>query len=541
MSVKAVIMAGGQGTRLRSVAADIPKPMVRILDKPVLQYQIENLRDNGITDIILITGYLGDCIRSYFGDGAALGVKLSYFTEDHPMGTAGALFYLKEQLTEDFLLLMGDLMLSVDFKRMLRAHREAGGSATLFVHPNSHPYDSDVIVTETVGRLSDYTAEADARRRARWAACDVGRCAENHTAAYNAQAANISDENVSAGNVSVGNVSAVKHKDCTALAGAHQDEADGFANRVCGVLGKKAERTGYYHNQVNAGIYVISSAVPAGMEQPKEWSVIESELAEAAQRGADETELKAIRKSGKIDLDKDVLRPLIEKGEVYAYHSTEYVKDMGTPDRYASVTADLKNGTVAARNLSRRQKCIFLDRDGTINAYRGFIREPEKLELLDGAAEAIRKINASAYLVIVVTNQPVIARGECSFAQLDEIHAKLETVLGEQGAYLDDILYCPHHPDSGFEGEVAALKFKCGCRKPAPGMLLEAAARYNIDLSASWIIGDTTQDAASGEACGVRSVLVKTGGKDAFDGKYEVHPAFVSENLLDAVERILAE
>lgn len=107
---------------------------------------------------------------------------------------------------------------------------------------------------------------------------------------------------------------------------------------------------------------------------------------------------------------------------------------MGTPERYYAVCKDFANGIVKARNLKNRQKAIFLDRDGTINEYVGFLTDIKEFRLLDGVAEAIRKINASGYLAIVVTNQPIIARGEVSFTELQEIHNKMETLLGAEGA-----------------------------------------------------------------------------------------------------------
>ena len=195
-------------------------------------------------------------------------------------------------------------------------------------------------------------------------------------------------------------------------------------------------------------------------------------------------------KKFKVDLDRQILKPLCGTGKMFCYDSPEYVKDMGTPERFNGVCADFAHGTVSAKNLKNKQKAIFLDRDGTINKYVGFLRDINDFELLPGVAEAIRKINASGYLAIVVTNQPVIARGEVTFDQLQEIHNKMETLLGQEGAYLDGIYFCPHHPDKGFEGEVAELKIDCDCRKPKPGMLLRAAQDFNIDLTQSWMVGD---------------------------------------------------
>lgn len=465
--MRAVIMAGGEGSRLRSISGDLPKPMVAVCGKPILQYQIENLKENGILDIILVIGHLGQAIRDYFGDGSRFGVHIQYYFEDHPMGTAGALYELRETLSENFLLLMGDLMLDVDFQRFAAFHQGCGGLVTLFVHPNAHPYDSDIIEMNTAEKLSDY---------------DEAHCGE-------------------------------------ACSGQEYGEpADAYAHaRVTGVLGKKDPRPAFYHNQVNAGIYMLSPEALLRMKEPKSGEAIEQELSEARRRNpalSAEKE-KKIRKSGKIDLDKDLIRPLIAEGKVYAYRSTEYVKDMGTPDRYEAVQHDLENGTVASRNLQRPQKCIFLDRDGTINRLNGFVRTPEELQLLPGAAEAISRINRSEYLCIVITNQPVVARGECSLSGLDQIHAKLETELGKAGAYIDGLYFCPHHTDKGFAGEVPELKFCCRCRKPKPGMLLKAAKEYHIDLANSWFIGDSAQDVACGKAAGTKTVLLSEQAENA--------------------------
>ena len=133
--------------------------------------------------------------------------------------------------------------------------------------------------------------------------------------------------------------------------------------------------------------------------------------------------------------------------------------------------------------------------------------------MIDGVAEAIRKINESGYLAVVVTNQPVVARGEVSFEELEEIHSKMETLLGKEGAYLDAIYYCPHHPHKGYEGERPELKIDCDCRKPKPGMLLKAAADFNIDLSRSWMVGDGENDIQAGINAGCKTVLLSNGNE----------------------------
>ena len=177
---------------------------------------------------------------------------------------------------------------------------------------------------------------------------------------------------------------------------------------------------------------------------------------------------------------------------------------MGTPDRYYETESDIKSGKVHARNLSQKQKAIFLDRDGTINKSNGFITKPEQFELSEGASEAIKKINKSGYLAIVVTNQPVIARGDCTFEELDLIHAKMETELGKEGAFIDGIYYCPHHTDKGFPGERAEYKCDCNCRKPKTGLFEMASRDFNIDLSQSFMIGDSKKDVEAGQKAGCK-------------------------------------
>jgi D-glycero-D-manno-heptose 1,7-bisphosphate phosphatase len=403
--MKTVIMAGGKGTRLASVASGIPKPMVPVGGKPILEHQLECLEKNGLTDIIIVTGHLGHVIQEHFGNGSAFGVSLSYYTETEPLGTAGALFKI-EDLDEDFVLVNGDIIFDMDFSRLIDFHFSRHAWATLAVHPNSHPYDSALIVAGSQDRV------------VRWL--------------------------------------------------------------------NKEEPRGYYKNRVNSGVHILSprllSAAPC-------------------------------KQDGRaVDLDREILKPLVDEGNIFAYHTPEYIKDIGTPERYALVSEDIARGLVSRRNLSLKQRAVFLDRDGTINQLinqsNGFVTRPEELTLLEGAAEAIGRINRLGYLAIVITNQPVIARGEASLEDLERIHNKMETELGKAGAYVDDIFFCPHHPDRGFPGERPEYKIDCNCRKPKPGLILEAAEKYHIDLSQSYMVGDDTRDVNAGLAAGCKTVLL---------------------------------
>lgn len=271
-------------------------------------------------------------------------------------------------------------------------------------------------------------------------------------------------------------------------------------NRIVKWYDKSEQKPRYYQNLVNAGIHIINPKI-----------------------------LEAKPSKEKLNLDKDILSKLVNDALV-GYKTTEYIKDAGTPDRFYKIESDIKKGKVETRNINNKQKAIFLDRDGTINKHVGFITRPEQLELIDGTAKAIRIINEAGYLAILITNQPVIARGEVTHEGLREIHNKLETLLGEEGAYLDAIYYCPHHPDCGFEGEIKELKINCNCRKPKPGMILKAAEDYNIDLKESWMIGDSVADVLCGERAGCKVGFISKEDSDAnINGR----------NLLEIIEKII--
>lgn len=419
--MKIVIMAGGKGTRIAQVNATVPKPMIPIEGKPILEYQIETLKNQGYTDIILIVGHMGNVIQEYFGDGAEFGVQISYIIEEQPLGTAGALYFLKDEIKDDFLLLNGDIIFDVNIQKFLEYHCKQGTVATILTHPNSHPYDSGIIIADEKKRVINWLHKEDKRL--------------------------------------------------------------------------------WYKNRVNAGLHMLS---------PRIFDLF--------------TEVK------KCDLDRDILKPLIKDRELSVYDSPEYIKDMGTPDRYYAVIEDIKSGKVSAKNLKNKQKAIFLDRDGTINKYVGFLTDINEFELLDGVADAIQMINESGYLAIVVTNQPVIARGEVSVGELQEIHNKMETLLGQSGAYIDDIFYCPHHPHKGYEGERPEYKIECECRKPKPGMLFAAAEKYNIDLRESWMIGDGENDIEAGRNAGCKVCSV---------GNVEIENVPRYDSLLECIKTVL--
>lgn len=426
------ILAGGLGTRLKSRSGDLPKPMMQLAGKPLLQHQIELCRDYGFTHIALLVHHRSEAIRDYFTDGSAFGVHLTYAVETEPRGTAGALRDALALLADRFLVLYGDTYLDVNLCRFWQAHIKSKADATLFLHPNDHPQDSDLIEVDAEGRV-----------------------------------------------ISV-------------LAYPHPE-------------GREAR------NLVNAALYVVEG-----------------------QR------LKPlIPAAGKSDLAKHTFPSLLAAGRrLVGYVSPEYIKDIGTPERIDKAERDIAVGL--PERLSERQPrgAVFLDRDGTLNEEVDHLHSPDQLRILPGVAEAIRRVNRDGQLVVVVTNQPVLARGEITVSGLDRIHSRLEWQLGTGGAYIDRIYYCPHHPDRGFKGEVVELKIDCNCRKPATGLIDKACRELGISRSDSWMVGDTTSDIEAGRRSGMRTILVNTGYAGR-DGKYPIRADYRCPTLTAAIDWIL--
>lgn len=430
--MQVVILAGGIGTRLNEFTKEIPKPLIKVCGKTILEYQIENLKKYGLTDIIISVGYLGQQIIDYFEDGNKFGVNISYVEEKVAFGTGGALSLIKHKIEEDFILLFGDILLNIHWQKFVDFYKEKQGIGVCIVHPNSHPYDSDVII-----------------------------CDEN--------------------------------------------------NKIEKVLYKNEKRD-YYKNLVKSGVHIFNKKV-----------------------------LNYVENNKKQDLEKDILNKLLEDNEkIYCYRTTEYIKDMGTLERLKQVTEDIKNNIVDGRALYNKQRCVFLDRDGTINIYKGLLYKVEDVELEYKVSDAIKRLNNAGYLVIVITNQPVIARNLCTIEELQKIHGKIDMLLAENGAYLDDLYYCPHHPDSGYDGENKEYKIKCNCRKPQIGMLEKAIEKYNIDVSKSYFIGDTTVDIQTGINAKCQTILLST-GEAGNDKKYDCDSTYKARNLYEAVSLILED
>jgi D,D-heptose 1,7-bisphosphate phosphatase len=431
-----VILAGGKGTRLKDRLGDLPKPMIPIAGRPLLEHQVELAKKYGFTDLIFFVHYRAELIEKHFGDGQKFGVQIRYVLEREPLGTAGAVLAGFEFLADRFLVMYGDTMVNVDLDRIWRAHEQHEAQATLLLHPNDHPFDSDLVEVNGESRV---------------------------------------------------------------VAFHNRPHAEGV----------------WRQNLVNAGLYVIEKRA----------------LAFHARSGTLYADV--------LDFGKDVFPAMVRNGaNLFGYNSPEYIKDIGTPQRYDRICGEFAAGVIARSSFASPQRAVFLDRDGTLVPDKDCLRTADGLELLPGVADALHKLNHSGWRAVLVTNQPVVAKGWCTEAELQNIHNKLETLLGREHAFLDRIYFCPHHPERGFAGERVDLKIDCDCRKPKTGMIRSAVADLNIDLQQSWFIGDTTTDVQTARNAGVKSILVRTGSAGK-DGKHDARPDFTFDTLNEAVDFIL--
>ena len=429
--MQVVILAGGRGTRLGEHTHTIPKPMVTIGNRPNLEHQLLLAKRDGFASLLFLVSHLADRIKAYFGDGRRFGMEISYCAEIPPLGTAGALQHARALLQDRFLLLYGDVFIECDLGRLYADHAEHNPLATIVLHPNDHPEDSDLV----------------------------------------------------------------------------EIDADGW---ISAIHPKPRSTDQYLPNMVNAGVAMIERKF-----------------------------LELIRPGQPGDLARDIFPVAARIRGLRAYRSAEYFKDFGTPNRLARVRKDFAIGKTVRSSRQYRRPAVFLDRDGVINKEVSHLSDPAQLQLISGAASAIRRLNEAGFLVIVVTNQPVVARGECTPETLQLIHYKMETLLGRERAWIDALYFCPHHPDKGFATEVAELKVDCACRKPKTGMFEQAVQEWNILLSGSYGVGDSRRDVIAARRMGIVTIGVKTGNgcRDCDD---LASPDWLVEDLAAAVEIILA-
>jgi histidinol-phosphate phosphatase family protein len=430
---QAVILAGGKGTRLKERLWGLPKPLIDVCGTPLLEHQINLLKSQNFDNVLILVNYESEKIVEFCKSKNNWGINILCIDDGEPLGTAGAILRVYDLLQSEFLVVYGDTMLNVDLNRFYEYHNQNQSSAaTLFLHPNDHPSDSDLVEIDVNG----------------------------------------------------------------IVIGFHPYPHDSSK---------------FYPNLVNAALYWIR----------KEW----------LSNWKDNKDM--------LDFGKNLFPEMLNKNfTIRGYNSIEYIKDGGTPTRLDKISRDYLSGKIQKSSLSYTQKAIFLDRDGTINKEVHHLNKLDNFELLPRVASAIKSLNESDYLTCVITNQPVIARGDCSLTDLIQIHNKMETLIGFEGAFVDRIYYCPHHPDKGFVGEIDEFKIDCNCRKPKIGLVNSAVKELNISRDLSWLIGDTSTDILTAKNASLKSILVET-GYAGLDQKYLVLPDFIVPDLSSAASFIL--
>jgi len=186
--------------------------------------------------------------------------------------------------------------------------------------------------------------------------------------------------------------------------------------------------------------------------------------------------------------------------------------------------------------MKKTNRAVFLDRDGTINEEVGYLDSLDRLIIFPAAFEAVRILNEAGFKVIVVTNQSGVARGFFDEEFVNTVHTAMNEMFRGRGARIDRFYYCPHHPTEG----IGKYRVSCGCRKPAPGMLIKASEELRIDLQASYVVGDMAKDIELATTVGAGGILVQTGYGKKVDAS-GIHPAYIARDILDAAHWIIKE
>lgn len=420
----AVIIAGGKGTRLG--LKDIPKPMVDFNGVPLIHHQINELNKfQQINNIYILSGHLSDVIVSYFDKIKFKGNKIIHIIESKPLGTAGALKQLENYISGRFIVIYGDTFFDINISKFINFDDKKGGNlGTLFVHPNDHPFDSDLLIVKN--------------------------------------------------------------------------------NLVKKTLTKPHPKDSLRRNIVNAAFYILCEKI-----------------------------FDKIIKNKNQDLARDIF-PKLPANSLAAYYSSEFIKDIGTPDRLKKVINIYKSGLTKNMNFINKQKAVFFDRDGVINYEKDPFVSKNNFIIYDDVVQTICYLRENNYLVFIVTNQPSIAKGFITEEELEQIHAILDNHLASKDLFIDQIVYCPHHPQSGFKGEIKPLKIKCKCRKPGVELFEKLISHYNISTSNSYFVGDRYVDIQAGKNIKLNTVLIKRGHNGSDKQKYpNLKSDFLVDNLIE--------
>jgi len=441
--MKAIILCAGKGERLRPLTENIPKPMISIDNKPVLEYLIKLCKKHNIDEIAINTSYLPEKIKDYFGNGEKWNVKIRYSFEPELLGTSGALNNFREFLNteEPFFVIYGDQVTDIDLTKLMQYHKQKAGIATTAVRkkPVSKP-PASLIFTNEDSKVTKII----------------------------------------------------------------EKPSDELFKQLC---------KDFYLS--NSGIYIC------------------------------EPEILKFIPEGFSDFAYDIFPKLIEQGkQIFTFMMDEYYfRGVDNIDKYELCRNEIESGKVRLNFIyekTGKNKAIFLDKDGTINEniyeVDGRLMSPanvNQIKILDYAKEGIDEMKKLGFKIIIITNQPGLAFGYIDPVKFQEIIEYSKKELGIDGFY-----YCPHHPS---QGKVSKFIKECKCRKPHPTLIQEAAKEFNIDISKSYMVGDSLSDVKTGQKAGVKKTfLLGILRKDIMEIQHQkgIFPDYTCGDLFEVAEKI---
>ena len=424
--MQAVIICGGKGNRLKKIYRFTPKALIKFNRMSNLQYQIYQLKRNGINDFLFLTNFMKKKITSFLKKQNINNCKI--LSDKNTFGTAGSLIGAKKYLKNEFIVLYSDIFIEFDFNNFIKFSRKKNSDCSVVVQANSHPHDSD-------------TVEYDK---------------------YN------------------------------------------VINKII-FKNSKAKKI----NNATASIFYFKKSSIKNIFFKKNLSK---------------------------DIVKDILPIIIKKKHLYAYKTIEYLNDFGTPDRFRDVKHCIKKGNIKNLALKNKKTAVFLDRDGVINKELGVgVKNINDFHILPKVGKAIAKLNINNIPCFIVSNQSVLAKKQITLDHFKKIIMFFDMYLSKHKAYVDDFLFCPNYKNIKYKDKKNSFFSKF--RKPNPGMIFSLTKKYNINLSKSYLIGDSDTDVLAGKRARVKTILLQ--GPKIEDYKLNIKPNFIAASLWSAVNLIL--
>jgi mannose-1-phosphate guanylyltransferase/phosphomannomutase len=400
-----VIMAGGRGTR--SSNPDIPKSLQLILNKTIIEWQLENIARDISAKVWVIGGYKGQSLQNHLMTISHKfpNLILEYLQDDELNGTLKALYRFSNQIEgNELAILLGDVIINFDWRLFFDNLKEKNVDALIVTHPNNHPNDSDVLI-------------------------------------------------------------------------------DSQFDSQLTVLPKKRLPNDFDGNQVFAGVYGIKK------------NILQIQHKESS------------------DLADLFRQDIFEKYRVQNYKSVDYLKDSGTKNRILEIENDILFGNFEKRNPINRS-VIFIDFDNTLHKNIEVKKKDTEINLNPLIVDSIRKLNKNGIPIVVITNQPGIAKNFFSLSDLEFFFRRIQSQLAKEGCFIDAWYFCPHHPETGWAGENIDLKIVCNCRKPKVGLIEKFAKTNRFNPSKSWFVGDSIRDRELAQSAGLNFICSRADEED---------------------------